>query len=247
MTLTGRINTEQSFSILTDETDKVYMHGKWVKARDLVVDGRVPALDGAEIVPALKDTFVEKGELAWAAGDMARWQSTSIFGLTARYLDPATPGTDAYAQALQEFPLILLDDDGQEMADFILVSDHKIVLLHAKAIGSNTGGTGAAVTSNSGSWPTGCSVARLLPDIFTADRGRSMVKALCSQLDYYPHATHRIDPHFPQSQRRGHGRYRLGGPHRTARSPHQQGSLASRRSTGRYRCGADKGPKHESQ
>jgi superfamily II DNA or RNA helicase len=147
MTLTERINTQQSFRILTDETDKVYMHGKWVKARDLVVDGRVPALDGAEIVPALKDTFVEKGEVAWAAGNTALWQSTSIFGLTARYVDPATPGTDAYAQALQEFPLILLDDDGQEMADFILVSDHKVVLLHAKAIGSDTGGTGAAVTA----------------------------------------------------------------------------------------------------
>ncbi len=147
MTLTERINTEQSFRILTDETDKVYMHGRWVKARDLVVDGRVPALDGAEIVPALADTFVEKGEVAWAAGDMALWQSTSIFGLTARYLNPATPGTDAYAQALQEFPLILLDDDGQEMADFILVSDHKVVLLHAKAIGSDKVGNGASVTA----------------------------------------------------------------------------------------------------
>ena len=147
MTLTERINTEQSFRILTDETDKVYMHGKWVKARDLVVDGRVPALDGAEIVPALEDAFVEKGEVAWAAGDMALWRSTSIFGLTARYLDPLTPGTDAYAQALQEFPLILLDDDGQEMADFILVSDHKVVLLHAKAIGSDKDGNGASITA----------------------------------------------------------------------------------------------------
>jgi hypothetical protein len=146
MTLTERINTDQAFRILTDETDKVYMHGKWVKARDLVVDGRVPALDGAEIVPALKDTFVEKGEAAWAAGNTAVWQTTSIFGLTKRYLDAGTMGTDAYSAALQEFSLALLDDDGQEMADFILVSAQKVVLLHAKAIGSDTGGNGASVT-----------------------------------------------------------------------------------------------------
>lgn len=147
MTLTERINSDQAFRILTDEADKVYMHGKWVKARDLVVDGRVPSLDSAEIIPALADTYMEKGEAAWAAGNMAVWQSTSIFGLTKRYLDAGTAGTDAYAHALQEFPLVLLDDDGEEMADFILVSDDKVVLLHAKAIGSDTGGNGAAVTN----------------------------------------------------------------------------------------------------
>jgi superfamily II DNA or RNA helicase len=146
MTLTERINSDQAFRILTDETDKVYMHGKWVKARDLVVDGRVPALDGAEIVPALKNTFIEKGEEAWAAGNMAKWQTTSIFGLTKRYLDAVAPGTDGYAAALHEFPLVLLDDDGQEMADFILVSEDKVALLHAKAIGSDKGGNGAGVT-----------------------------------------------------------------------------------------------------
>jgi hypothetical protein len=147
MTLTERLNTEQSFRIITDETDKVYMHGKWVKARDLVVDNRVPALDVAEIVPALGDAFLEKGEAAWAANDLPTWQRTSIFGLTNRYLDPATPGTDAYANALQEFPLVLLDDDGQEMADFILVSSQKVVLLHAKALGSDGSGQSASVTA----------------------------------------------------------------------------------------------------
>ena len=146
MTLTERINSDQAFRILTDETDKVYMHGKWVKARDLVVDGRVPALDGSEVVAALRDTFLEKGEEAWAAGNITAWQTTSIFGLTKRYLDADTPTTDAYASALHEFPLVLLDDDGQEMADFILLSDDKVVLLHAKAIGSDKGGNGAGVT-----------------------------------------------------------------------------------------------------
>ena len=146
MTLTERINSDQAFRILTDETDKVYMHGNWVKARDLVVDGRVPALDGAEIVPALKNTFLEKGEAAWAAADMATWQSQSIFGLTRAYLDAGVPGPDAYSQALHPFPLVLLDDDGQEMADFILVSDDTVVLLHAKAIASDKGGNGAGVT-----------------------------------------------------------------------------------------------------
>ncbi len=109
--------------------------------------GRRLTLDVAEVVPALGDTYFEKGEAAWAANDMPTWEKTSIFGLTSRYLNPATPGTDAYAHGLREFPLVLLDDDGQEMADFILVSDQKIVLLHAKAIGSDKVGNGASVTA----------------------------------------------------------------------------------------------------
>src|SRR5690606_3472457 len=131
MTLTERINTDQAFRVLTDERDKVYMHGKWAKAREIVLDGRVPALDVAVAVPALSDAFVEKGEYAWANGDFTKWHKESIFGLTAKYIGLTGPAPDAYAEALQEFPLVLLDDDGQEMADFILVSDSKVVLLHA--------------------------------------------------------------------------------------------------------------------
>jgi len=147
MTLTERINADQAFRVLTDETDKVYMHGKWAKARDIVLDGRVSALDVAIAVPALKDTFVEKGEAAWATGDDAKWQKESIFGLTRKYIDLTGPAPDAYADALREFPLILLDDDGQELADFILVSDNKVVLLHAKALGKDEGDESASVTA----------------------------------------------------------------------------------------------------
>jgi hypothetical protein len=147
MTLTERINADQAFRVLTDETDKVYMHGKWVKAREIVSEGRVPALDSATAVPALTDTFVEKGEAAWAAGDEAKWQKESIFGLTRKYIDLTGAPPDAYAEALQEFPLILLDDDGQELADFILVSDKKVVLLHAKAVGKDEGDESASVTA----------------------------------------------------------------------------------------------------
>lgn len=147
MTLTERINTDQAFRILTAEADKVYMHGNWAKARDLVIDGRVPALDGAEAIPALKDAYLEKGEAAWAAGDMATWQKNSIFGLTRRYIDLIGPTPDAYGEALREFPLILLDDDGQELADFILVSKTKVVLLHAKALSQDGSANSASVTA----------------------------------------------------------------------------------------------------
>lgn len=147
LTLTERINADQAFRVLTDETDKVYMHGKWAKAREIVSYGRVPALDVAVAVPALKDTFVEKGEAAWAAGDDAKWQKESIFGLTRKYIDLTGAPPDAYAEALQEFPLILLDDDGQELADFILVSDKKVALVHAKALGKDEGDETASVTA----------------------------------------------------------------------------------------------------
>lgn len=147
MTLTERINAEQAFRVLTDEADKVYMHGKWAKAREIVSDRRVPALDVAVAVPALRDTFVEKGEAAWANGNVSKWQKESIFGLTAKYIGLTGPAPDDYAKALREFPLILLDDDGQEMADFILVSDSKVVLLHAKALGKDDGDESASVTA----------------------------------------------------------------------------------------------------
>lgn len=147
MTLTERINADQAFRVLTDEVDKVYMHGKWAKAREIVSDGRVPALDVAVAVPALKHTFLEKGEAAWATGNEAKWHKESIFGLTSRYVGLTGPAPDAYAEALQEFPLVLLDDDGQEMADFILVSDSKVVLLHAKALGKDEGDESASVTA----------------------------------------------------------------------------------------------------
>lgn len=147
MTLTERINAEQAFRVLTDETDKVYMYGKWVKAREIVSDKRVPALDVAVAVPALEYTFVEKGEAEWATGNITKWQNESIFGLTAKYISLTGPAPDDYAKALSEFPLILLDDDGQEMADFILVSDSKVVLLHAKALGKNSGAKSASVTA----------------------------------------------------------------------------------------------------
>lgn len=71
----------------------------------------------------------------------------SIFGLTAKYIGLTGPAPDDYAKALREFPLILLDDDGQEMADFILVSDSKVVLLHAKALGKDDGDESASVTA----------------------------------------------------------------------------------------------------
>lgn len=147
MTLTERIDTDQAFRILTDETDKVYMHGKWAKARDIVSNNRVPALDFAVAVPALKDTFLEKGEAAWAAGDDAKWSKESIFGLTKRYITLTGPAPDRYAEALREFPLILLDDDGQELADFILVSDTKVALFHAKALGKDGSDNSASVTA----------------------------------------------------------------------------------------------------
>ncbi|WP_296166659.1 DEAD/DEAH box helicase family protein [uncultured Brevundimonas sp.] len=132
-TFTATVNESQAFRVLTEEVDKVYMHGEWVKARDLVVDGVVMPLANAKSVPALKKTTVEKGEADWLKKPAA-WKASSIFGLTKHYLDRApVAGADAYEEALVEFPLVLLDDDGSELCDFVLVSDTKVVLLHAKA------------------------------------------------------------------------------------------------------------------
>ncbi len=135
-TFTATVNESQAFRVLTDEADKVYMHGEWVTARDLVVGGRVMPLINAVSVPALQKTIVEKGETDWL-NEAPSWKTGSIFGLTKQYLDRSPgDGADAYELALAEFPLVLLDDDGSEMCDFVLVSDTKVVLVHAKAAGS---------------------------------------------------------------------------------------------------------------
>jgi hypothetical protein len=142
--LTQSINSSQSFRLITDQAGVVYMNGEWVKTRDVVVGGQVYPLLCAVDVPSLKTAVTEKGEMKWAdfrslPASAARnaleaeWRQESVFGQTIELLSRPGPHSDDYGKALEEFPLVILDDDGSEIADFICVSDTKLVMLHAKA------------------------------------------------------------------------------------------------------------------
>lgn len=131
MTLTQQINAEQAFRVLSPQLDVVYIHGEFVKTRDMVVGGSVLPLQSAHAIEALKKTTSEKGEQFFA--DHARWHEESILGLTDAYVKRTVIEDDEYCKAFEEFDLILLDDGGDEIGDILCVGPNKVAIIHAKA------------------------------------------------------------------------------------------------------------------
>lgn len=131
--LTERLNKAQSFRILTGEPGVVYMYGEFLKARDVLrADGTVLPLECATAIQALGKTISEKGENTFAKP--SEWRATSVFGLLKAYCEPPGPGgVDELEQALRDFDLVLLDDDGTELGDFIAVGKRRLAIIHAKA------------------------------------------------------------------------------------------------------------------
>ncbi len=131
--LTERLNTAQSFRILTAEPGVVYMYGEFLKARDVLrADGTVLPLECASAIPALGKTTSEKGEKTFSKP--AAWRSESVFGLLKMYCEaPGIGGVDELEKGLREFDLVLLDDDGTELGDFIAVGKRRLAIIHAKA------------------------------------------------------------------------------------------------------------------
>jgi hypothetical protein len=57
------------------------------------------------------------------------------------YCEPAgAGGADELEQALRDFDLVLLDDDGTELGDFIAVGKRRLAIIHAKASGTMSAG-----------------------------------------------------------------------------------------------------------
>jgi hypothetical protein len=99
VTLTERLNTAQSFRVLTEQDGVVYMYGEFLQARDpLSADGEVLPLEGATAVAALKDTKTEKGEKIF---DTPEWGTASVFGVVKRYCEAPGLGGERLGKALR--------------------------------------------------------------------------------------------------------------------------------------------------
>jgi hypothetical protein len=99
VTLTERLNTAQSFRVLTEQDGVVYMYGEFLQARDpLSADGEVLPLEGATAVAALKDTKTEKGEKIF---DTPEWGTASVFGVVKRYCEAPGLGGERLEKALR--------------------------------------------------------------------------------------------------------------------------------------------------
>lgn len=134
--LCEQINREQGFRVLTKADGVVYCQGSFYKTRDLVTpSGLVPALEDAVAVPALSDTISEKGETFFT--DKPRWRTKSVFGVIHTLVSGAapSPALQPLAEALGSFDIVLLDDGGDEIGDFVALdrTGRRVALIHAKA------------------------------------------------------------------------------------------------------------------
>ncbi len=133
ITLTERINRDQAFRLTIPKEGVVYMQGEFHQSGDFVTtDGIVIPLEDTYAVPLLRETVSEKGEGFF--DDEVCWQARSVFGAFNR----ACRGGDTTDfgklwEHLQHHHLVVLDDGGDEIADFIAVGDRRITLVHAKA------------------------------------------------------------------------------------------------------------------
>jgi hypothetical protein len=101
-------------------------------------DGSIPVLDDVHTVPMLANVKSEKGEGFF--GNRAQWRTDSLFGA----VDAICSETNAARRLanwaalggdLGGLPLVVCDDDGKEIADFIAVdpAGKRVVFLHGKA------------------------------------------------------------------------------------------------------------------
>lgn len=133
VSLTEWINREQAFRVTVPVDGVVYMQGQFHQSRDFVgADGTVLPLENVDGIAALRHTVSEKGEDFF--DDAKKWRKESIFGVVKAYCDGDEPeGLGSFADLSKDFDLILLDDGGDEIADFIAVGDRSVALIHAKA------------------------------------------------------------------------------------------------------------------
>ena len=138
-TLVQRLNQRQAFRILTSRDGVIYSEGSFYKPRIrwVLEDGSKPILGHIFGSPSLGPVDSEKGENYFAPNRQV-WHRQSIFGVFSACCDglraAAGIAEDDLTKAIEDIPIWLCDDDGQEVADFIGLdpSRKKFVLVHAK-------------------------------------------------------------------------------------------------------------------
>lgn len=119
VSLTKRLNQGQPFRIICGDYEHVYVHGAFY-ALDLDLTtpdgpGRL-VLDLVSPVKGLAELKSEKGS---PDGKLKTWPSGSLF----RFIDDALRPKSKVAQFGERFPVLVCDDLGTEVADFIAADD----------------------------------------------------------------------------------------------------------------------------
>ena len=131
--LTSYLNREQSFRVLPEDDRVIYVDGEFYELMVPVgsrfdVDryhvGRI--LEPLSRLRELKD---EKGENCLP--DASDWDPESLFGFISRGIT----GTNQISAALGQPDIVVCDDLGTEVADFVVSQKDRVAFLHAKGIG----------------------------------------------------------------------------------------------------------------
>ncbi|MES5481550.1 DEAD/DEAH box helicase family protein [Bradyrhizobium sp. INPA03-11B] len=140
-TFTQLLNRTQSFRIIPEKSGIVYANGNFYEPQGFRPrpDGTIMQLQNAVAVPVLANILTEKGEDLYDK-DRSSWKTDSLFGLFKAMADhgagrPLPPEWGDLGRATTRFDLIVCDDDGQEVGDFLAVdtSNRTAAIIHAKA------------------------------------------------------------------------------------------------------------------
>lgn len=140
-TFSELLNRTQSFRVIPALVDVVYANGKFYMPQGLEQreDGSFPQMDNLVAVPILRDLQTEKGERIYP-NDKVAWRARSQFGAIKAICEllPGEPVPDQYGQLgqdLAQFDLVICDDDGNEIGDFLAIDtqQRRVCIIHAKA------------------------------------------------------------------------------------------------------------------
>jgi superfamily II DNA or RNA helicase len=132
------ISSAQNFRLLVAAPNVVYAEKQFFQSRPLKLpDGRMPILDDVHAISALAGVKSEKGELLFK--DRTRWLRESVFGIVEAICSAQEAATrkkhwEVLGQSLGSYPLVICDDDKDEITDFIAVDAErrKVAFIHAK-------------------------------------------------------------------------------------------------------------------
>lgn len=134
--ITSVLNREQSFRVIVAEKGVIYASRKFYEPNlDYVrSDDSIPLLANVFEIPALGTTESEKGEKFFR--NRAKWIRVSVFGVVhsiCRARRPRLAWGRLYND-LREFNIVVCDDDGQEIGDFLAIDEERkrVALIHAK-------------------------------------------------------------------------------------------------------------------
>lgn len=140
-TITELLNRTQSFRVIPAQEGIVYASGKFYRPQGLERrdDGTFPQLDNLIAVPIMDSLKTEKGEKIYPV-DQPAWRAQSQFGVIKAICDlppegPIPAEYGKFGEDLAKFDLVICDDDGSEIGDFLAIDTERrlVCIIHAKA------------------------------------------------------------------------------------------------------------------